>query len=203
MTAVDVDGRSARREANRIAVLDTVIAMFAEGEFDATAQEVARRSGVSIRSVYRYVADKEDLSRAAIARHLERVRHLFELDDIGVGTFEERVTRFVNARMRLYEAVGPIHRVARLRANYNPVIDAQLEFGRKTLQEQFAAHFAPELAGLDKLDRRLVTAAADALVQLDSIDHFREHLGLSARATRDVLDGAMHRLFGVSVKENA
>jgi AcrR family transcriptional regulator len=203
MTTTALDGRTARREANRIAVLDTVIEMFTEGETDPTAQEVARRSGVSIRSVYRYVADKDDLSRAAIARHVERIGHLFELDDIGVGSFDDRVTRFVNARLRLYEAIAHTNRVARLRANFNPVIDEQLEVARRTLQEQFAAHFATELARLPTRDRRLVTAAADALIQIDSIDHFREHLGLSARATREVLDEALHRLFGVRVKEDA
>ena len=197
MTSVEIDGRSARREANRIAVLDTVIEMFLEGETDPSPQEVARRSGVSIRSVYRYVADKDDLSRAAIARHVERVGHLFELEDIGKGTFDDRVTRFVAARLRLYEAIAHTNRAARLRAAVNPVIDEQLEVARRTLQEQFATHFERELAPLSTRDRRLVTAAADALIQIDSIDHMREHLGLSARATRDVLDGALHRLFGV------
>jgi AcrR family transcriptional regulator len=192
-----VDGRSARREANRIAVLDTVIEMFLEGETDPSPQEVARRSGVSIRSVYRYVADKNDLSRAAIARHVERVGHLFELDDIGEGDFDDRVERFVAARLRLYDAIAPTNRAARLRAAINPVIDEQLEVARRTLQEQFIAHFEPELARLPTRDRRLVMAAADALIQIDSIDHMREHLGLSPRATREVLEEALYRLFGV------
>ena len=51
MTTVEVDGRSARREANRIAVLDTVIEMFTEGETDPAAQEVATGGGKLVHEV--------------------------------------------------------------------------------------------------------------------------------------------------------
>jgi AcrR family transcriptional regulator len=196
MTPVEVDGRTARREANRIAVLDAVIELFTDGNFDPSPEDVARRSGVSLRSVYRYVADKEDLSRAAIGRHIERVGHLFLLPDAGAGTFGERVDRFVSARLKLYEAIAPTHRAARLRAHTNKVIRVQLQRGREQLREQLEEQFAPELGRLAARARRNTIAAADALTQIQTIDHLREHSGLSARVTRDVLVEGLHRLIG-------
>jgi AcrR family transcriptional regulator len=194
MTSVEVDGRTARREANRIAVLDAVIELFTEGNFDPSAEDVARRSGVSLRSVYRYVADKDDLSRAAIARHIERVQHLYALPDIGGGTFDDRLDRFVTARLKLYEAIAPTHRAARLRANTNEVIRSQLQRGRRELRLQVEEHFAPELAAMPARDRRNAVAAADALTQIETLDHLRVHAELSARLTRDVLRDALRRL---------
>ena len=48
------DGRLARRDRNRIAVLDAAIELFAEGVLDPTPDDVATRAGISARSVYRY-----------------------------------------------------------------------------------------------------------------------------------------------------
>ena len=59
-----VDGRTARRDRNRDAVLDAVIELFTEGHVGLVAADVAERSGVSLRSVYRYFDDLEALARA-------------------------------------------------------------------------------------------------------------------------------------------
>jgi AcrR family transcriptional regulator len=195
MSVVQIDGRTARRDRNRTAVLDAVIELFTAGNFDPTAEEVAQRSGVSLRSVYRYVADKDDLSRAAIARHIERVGHLFAVPDLGTGSFSERVARLVDARLRLYDAVAATYRAARWRAPMNPVLAAQLELRRRDLREQLERQFAPELRSLPTRARRHVATAADALTQIDTIDHFRVQCRLSPRATRDVLVDAQARLF--------
>ena len=103
----DLDGRTARRDRNRIAVLDVVLELFSEGEPRPSPEQVAARSGVSLRSVYRYVADRGDLIRAAIDRHLERVQPLFVIDDVPEDTTVARVEQFVRARMRGYEAIAP------------------------------------------------------------------------------------------------
>ncbi len=195
--SLDIDGRTARRDRNRVAVLDAVIELFTAGNFDPSPEEVARRSGVSLRSVYRYVADKEDLSRAAIARHVERVGHLFQLPDIGIGSFSERVERFVHARLALYDAIAPTQRAARTRAYANPVLKEQLANARRQLREQAEQHFEPELRKLSTRERRSVITAVDALTQIETIDHYRLHCGLSARLTRDVLMDSIHRLFGI------
>ena len=52
--ATQTDGRTARRDRNREAVLDAALALFTAGELEPTAAAVAERSGVSLRSVYRY-----------------------------------------------------------------------------------------------------------------------------------------------------
>jgi len=71
------DGRSARRDRNRLAVLDAVIELFSEGVLEPTPDDVAARVGLSARSVYRYFVDRDALLRAAIDRSFERVMPLY------------------------------------------------------------------------------------------------------------------------------
>src|SRR3954453_24162311 len=69
---VEVDGRTARRDRNREAVLDPVLELFSDGNLTPSPDEVAQRSGVSLRSVYRYVAASDGLMSCAIERHSQR-----------------------------------------------------------------------------------------------------------------------------------
>jgi AcrR family transcriptional regulator len=87
------DGRTARRDRNRDAVLDAVLDLFAEDALAPSAVQVAERSGVSLRSVYRYFDDTDELVRAGIARSRARVRPLVVLGDRGQRPVEDRVRR--------------------------------------------------------------------------------------------------------------
>ena len=182
-----MDGRTARRDRNRDLVLDAVIALFTEDQLAPNAADVAARSGVSLRSVYRYFEDHDALVRAAIARHAERVAPLLEVPDLGKGPFAERVRRFVDLRMRLYDAAAPTARAAALRAPANPLLRDQMERVRATLRSQTEAMFAPELAAMTASPRRATSAAADILMQFESVEHLRVRLGYSAAQTVDIL----------------
>jgi len=143
-----IDGRTARRDRNRIAVLDTVLELFAQGELNPSPETVARRSGLSLRSVYRYVADRDGLIHAAIDRHLEKVGPLYAIDAIGQGPFGDRVEAFVTARLRLYEAVAATARVAALRAPTSEILRQLLADRRHLLRAQLEQQFAAEIAVL-------------------------------------------------------
>jgi len=189
-----VDGRTARRDRNRDAVLDAVIELFAEGVLDPPAPAVADRSGVSLRSVHRYFEDRESLVRAAIARNLERIAPLFEVPGLGEGPFVERVERFVVVRLRLYDATAPMARAALLRAASNPIIAERLEATRTGLREQLEAMFAPELDALPPAERRAMAAAADVLCGFEAMEHLRVQRGFSAAKARDVVLRALAAL---------
>ena len=85
-----VDGRRARRHRSRDLAVDALLDLLGEGVLRPTAQQVAERSGVSLRSIFRIFDDVETLNAAAAARQLSRVRHLF-VDVMPTGTLPERV----------------------------------------------------------------------------------------------------------------
>jgi TetR/AcrR family transcriptional regulator of autoinduction and epiphytic fitness len=193
------DGRTARRDRNRTAVLDVVLDMFREGVAEPDPDAVAVRSGLSRRSVQRYFEDSDALVRAAMARHMETVMPLFAVEGTGEGALADRVDRLVAARLELFEAVAPMARVALVRAATNPLIAERLRERRRWLHDQVAAMFAPELAGLPGGDRDEVTDAVDLLTGFEAMDHLREHRGLS----RDAAHRVLARAVGAVVRDAA
>ena len=190
----DVDGRTARRDRNRLAVLDAVLELFSEGDLVPSPDDVARRSGVSLRSVYRYVADADDLIRSAIERNLEKVEPLFVIDDLGTGSFPHRLEAFLEARMRVYEAIAATARASRLAAPRSRIIRGQLESGRRAMRTQVERQFAPELDRLIGEPRDALLAAVDALTQMETIDLYRHNRGFSSQQTREMLQFALRAL---------
>jgi AcrR family transcriptional regulator len=59
--------------ANREAVLTAAEAVFGEAGETASTEEVARRAGVGIGTVFRHFPTKQDLIEATVVRHFERV----------------------------------------------------------------------------------------------------------------------------------
>lgn len=195
-TATDaVDGRTARRDRNRTAVLDAVLELFAEDAMTPAPADVAARSGVSLRSVYRYFEDMEALVRAAMARHLERVQPSFAVDGLGEGELHERIDRLVAQRLRLYEVAAPVMRAALVRASSNEQIDRRLVENRARLRTQTAAMFARELDDRPEPERTEVLEALDVLLGFEAVDHLRVRRALDdadvarviARAVRGTL----------------
>lgn len=187
----EVDGRTARRDRNRDAVLDAAIDLFREDATFPGPAQVAERSGVSRRSVQRYFDDMDALLRAAMARHLERMRPLFEVDGLGEGPLDARVERLVEARLRLYDAVAPMARAAVARARTNARIRERIAETRQRLLEQVEAMFAPELAALPAARRREVAAAVDVLLGLEALERLVHDRALPRAAVRRTLVGAV------------
>lgn len=191
-----VDGRIARRQRNVDAVLDVVLEMFGEESLFPTIEQAANRSGLSLRSLYRYFADPGELLEAAIKRSREQGVELSRLHAIGKGPLDERLDHFVAMRLRMYEGVGPVYRATVANAARHPRIRDELARNRDALRDQFEMQFAPELSGCDAAEREAVTAAGDVLTQLDSIDFLRRHRGLSDAATHTALVATLRSLLG-------
>jgi AcrR family transcriptional regulator len=189
-----VDGRSAIRDRNRDAVLDAVLDLFSEDNLSPGPEEVALRVGLSVRSVYRYFDDHDSLTRAAIARNIERRAPLFRIPAIGEGTLADRIERLVDSRLRLQAAVGATVRAARIRATFDPVVRDDLHVSRTFLAGQVARHFAPELTTGDPVHDRARLAAVDALVGFESLDHYLVFRDLTPAEARPLLVDALAAL---------
>jgi AcrR family transcriptional regulator len=193
-----LDGRSARRDRNSEAVLDAVHELFVQGNFAPAVEDVAARSGVSLRSVYRYFEDADVLLRSAIERRVALVEPLFVLPDIGQGPLEERITRLVNHRLVLHDKLGPSVRAALLRAPHSPILAEHVRRRRQMLSQQVEQQFAPEAQALGKRRGMDLVACADALCEFEALEHLRFHRGLSVARTRSTLVTGLKALFGPS-----
>ena len=182
-----IDGRAARRERNIDNVLDVVLEMFAEESLVPTIEQAAKRSGLSLRSLYRYFADPGELLEAVIKRNREVSADDAHLSSIGQGPLPARVDDFIAMRMRLHERIGPVYRATVANAALNSRIRDELAATRNDLRVQFELQFAPELNERKRSDRVAVLSAGDVITQLDSIDFLRRHRRLTVAETEDSL----------------
>ncbi len=177
--AAPPDGRNLRRDRNRDAVVTTLLELYRDGDLNPSAEAIAARAGISVRSLFRYFDDAEAMVRAAIARQQEHLAPLYALDVPPELPLAERVERFVAARVQLLEGMGEVGRVARAVAPRQPLLLAELARIRGTLRRQLAAVFADELAALPADRRRAAVAAADVVTSWESFDLMRHDQGLS------------------------
>ncbi len=191
---VPVDGRVARRQRNIDAVLDVVLELFGEESLFPTIEQAATRSGLSLRSLYRYFADPGELLEATIKRSRERGVEAAQLHAIGQGPLASRIDDFVSMRLRLYDTVGSVYRATVANAARLPRIRDELARTRNDFREQFARQFAPELAARKPADRDVVLSAGDLVTQLDSIDYLRRHRQLSVAESEAVLVSTLRAL---------
>jgi AcrR family transcriptional regulator len=175
------DGRRLRSERSRQAILDAAVAMMEDGILEPTAQQIAERASVGIRSFFRHFNDMESLFLAVDAESRESTEALFVGGDRS-GTLGERILHAVERHADGYEVQGNAIRSTKgqlwrwdlLRKNY-----ARYQRGlRKDLDD-----WLPELKSLPQSKREAVDAVASAEMWL----RLRDQQGLSKKHSIEIV----------------
>ncbi|MBI2709132.1 MAG: TetR family transcriptional regulator [Actinobacteria bacterium] len=186
-----VDGRQLRREQNRQAAVEALVALYRAGRFEPSAAEIAEQAGLSPRSLFRYFDDTEDLARAAIAHHHRLAGPLLAIDATPDDELAVRIDCVVANRLRLWSAIAPSARVARMRAPTSALLGRELRRNRARLRTQLAELFAPEVEG-----RPEVLAAVDVLCSFESVDLLVNDQRLSRQRAGAALTRALTAVLG-------
>ena len=191
-----VDGRQRRRARNREAVVDALLDLYRDGNLRPSSEEIAARSGLSPRSLFRYFDDVDDLIRAAIRSQEARALPLVPVAAVPGDHFDVKVAALVDQRFRLFEAVGHAAAVSRLRSPFQPLLAAELTQNRKYLRNQVQRLFAPELAGMEDARTTSALAAADVLTSFESYQLLVEHRAMPEAQVKRVMADALTILLG-------
>jgi AcrR family transcriptional regulator len=189
-----IDGRTARRDRGRNAVLEAALELWEEENLEPSPEQIAQRAGVSTRSVYRYFEDRDQLVRAIIAHKQMQIVPLFRIEDMGQGDLELRILRFVDSRLEVYEAIGASARAMTIKASGDPVIAEQIAFRKSEFRQQVVRQFDSELARMTDTERMVSLNSVDALTQAESLDRFRRELQLSKDDCRTLLVASIRAL---------
>lgn len=138
-----VDGRTLRAERSREAIVDALVALVGEGTPVPTAQQVADRAGVGIRTVFRHFSDMESL----FAEVSERVRaELLPLlrGRPAEGAPATRLRELARRRARLFERILPYRRSTQTLRASSPFLEAQLRSDRRELRAEMR-RWLPEI----------------------------------------------------------
>ncbi len=183
-----VDGRVARAERTRNAVVDALLDLIEEGDLSPTAQAVAERAGVSLRIVYVHFDDHQQLFAAAAARHSERI--LADIQPVpATGPLAARLDAFVATRARIYQRIFNVRRAARLNEHGSPVVAQTLRFVRALKREEAERVFERELGALSPSLRRDRACALGAVTSFNTWESLRAHQQLTVEEARRVWRG--------------
>ena len=185
------DGRAERRERNRASVVEALLDLYREGQLAPSAELIARRAGVSPRSLFRYFDDVDALVREAVAQQQERLAPRLATAVDPALDLDARVQTLVARRLDLYEAMGHVARVARAVAHQQPVVAGELDRIRSVLRDHLGRTFAPELEAKPAPDRDHALAAADVLCSWEAVDLLRSDHGLSREGAAAVLEAGL------------
>jgi AcrR family transcriptional regulator len=176
-----VDGRTQRRARNREAVVEAILGLLDEGVAQPTAQDVATRSGVSIRSIFRLFEDMEALHWAAIERQTQRLGELL-VDLPTDGPLADRIAAVTANRAEVFESISPVRRLANRLAPTSRPISGELSRLGRFLRTQLVTTFAPELRRRGA--HELLLDALDAATSWDTWERLRVRQHLSTDEAR-------------------
>jgi len=157
------DGRRARRQRSRIAIIDAAFSLILDGKAQPSTEQIAERAGVSVSSIFRNFDGLDDMQQRVLDRFREHYAHLLLAtppEDSGV---DDRIAFFVRLRLDLYEQAGPLLMTARMRALHDDTWIEPIHRNRSLLAAQTRACLAPEIS------ERTPSAAADLVALVDSI----------------------------------
>lgn len=184
------DGRHARKDRTREAIVSALLALLDEGALEPTAAQIAARAQVAVRSIAQHFRTREQLMLAVAARHAAR---LPEPEAPGAAApFARRLDAFVAARAQELEASRAVRHAAQLGAARSPSIAGALRDVGRRRGEALRRALGPELARADADVRH----AAVVLASAATWDALRAEQGLAPRAAARVVRSSLGRLLG-------
>jgi TetR/AcrR family transcriptional regulator, regulator of autoinduction and epiphytic fitness len=140
---VAVDGRHARSERSRQAMVDALLDLLRSGTLRPSSAQIAERAGVTQRTLFNQFGDMDSLISAVAARQSERVLNL--LPSAGDGTLEERVANYSEGLEVLLEETMNVRWAVITSATPMAPASAAIGTARQFVRRRLTDAFAPEL----------------------------------------------------------
>lgn len=179
-----VDGRSARSERTRRAIVAAHLALIDEGDLKPTGERIADRAGVSLRTLWTNFKDMETLFAATGELVKDRQDSMYRRIEPELP-LAERVERFCAQRIEVLEMLAPTARASALREPFS----AQLRVNRvgniARARRQVEETFEAELAEVEEREQ-LVTAVTVASTW-SSWSMMRDTLGMPIDEAKGIM----------------
>jgi TetR/AcrR family transcriptional regulator of autoinduction and epiphytic fitness len=187
------DGRTARAERTRRALVEALLGLLDEGNPKPTAVEIAERAGVSERSLFQHFPDREALFEAVARQQYERVMPTLHPVDASLP-LDERIDQFTRQRARLYELIGGVRRAALLIEHESPAVAGWLASARRAKAAEAERVFRRELEAIPPDEREPLRAALVAVCAWPAWESWRTHQRLRVSRARAAMGAAIDAL---------
>ncbi|HJV41771.1 MAG TPA: TetR/AcrR family transcriptional regulator [Caulobacter sp.] len=175
------DGRRRRGQDSRDRIVQAMLDLVREGHVSPSAELVAARADVGLRTVFRHFKDLESLFREMSAVIEGELLALADTPFKG-ATWRERVLELVERRGWAYERIGPFKRASEAHRHQSPALaldNAKLVgVGRDILRRELPVEVARDPVRFE---------AIDLLLSFDAWNRLRRDQELSPSRATEVL----------------
>ncbi len=182
------DGRRQRSVDSRTRIVQALLDLVGEGEISPSAEQVAHRAQVGLRSVFRHFKDMDSLySEMSQVIEAEIVKTFYR-PHVGV-TVAERLTDLISRRAGLFERIGPFRRASTTLAHRSSFLASEQRRMTAGLRKILEDALTPEMVA----DRAKVEVL-DLLLSFDCWNRLRRDQNLSPSEAEAVIGAAVARL---------
>ena len=180
-----VDGRRRRSQDSRARIVQAMLDLVREGGVSPSAETVAARADVGLRTVFRHFNDLDSLYREMSAVIESELMALVHTPFKG-ATWRERVLELVERRGWAYEKIGPFKRASEVHRHQSPPLALDharmVEISREILRQQLPSDLAKD---------RVRFEAIDMLLSFDAWNRLRRDQDLSPKRATEVLQAVI------------
>ena len=178
-----IDGRSARSERTRRAIVAAHLGLIDEGDLKPTGERIAERAGVSLRTLWTNFKDMETLFAATGELVMERQDGMHRPISTDLP-LTDRVEEFCRQRAEALETLAPSARASQLREPFSAQLRKNRAGNIARVRRQLEEVFAPEItmagASRDQLLNALTVACTWSAWSM-----MRDELHMSVDEARD------------------
>lgn len=182
------DGRKLRGDGNRARIVEALLALIGEGMVLPSAEAVAMRAGVGLRTVFRHFKDMESLYAELSAKMRAQIAPLIA-EPLTARDWRGRLDQMLERRAQIYERLTPFKVADDAHRAGSAMLQAQHAQMIATQKRMLSAILPPELRGSLTADAIDLAASFEAWLRL------RRDQGLSVKRSvaviRAVVDGLM------------
>ena len=186
----EADGRRRRSLDSRARIVAALLELIHSGDLAPSAEAVALRAGVGLRTVFRHFKDMESLY-GEMAQAIEA-----ELRTVVDAPFQsepglERLLELVQRRSAVFEKITPYKRASDIHRHQSAFLAASharlVTLARDILRRELPA---------DLVRDQLKFEALDMLLSYEVWSRLRRDQGLTARRARETLEAAVRAVIG-------
>ena len=181
MAPTAIDGRRQRSEASRDRIVQALMELVVQGDTSPSAEAVAARAGVGLRTVFRHFENMEALYQQLNQRVAAELRPTLE-QPFSATDWRERILEMLDRRIGVFERIMPLKVAADVHRHRSPFLTSQgAEFIR--LQRAFLRATLPDDSPADPN----LFESLDLLLSFDTWRRLRKDQQLTRARARTVL----------------
>ena len=193
----EADGRRRRSQHSREAIVSAMFELIGEGDLRPSAQRIADRAGVGIRTVFRHFDEMDRLFAEMSERLRATIAPLLSVE-VPTGSVARRASGLVAVRCDIYERIGPYKRSGNLQRFSSPYLR---KAHRATIRD-FRIDLERWLPEVGAATPR-VANAIEAMVSFECWDRLRTDQKLNQKDTREAMETAVGAVVAASLKPRA